>query len=70
MKIDLLIKIHVFWEGHKIVVPVKSKVEIFQNFVAFLDHMNFTWEIECIADFFFSKKLNEHARLLGSSEYV
>ena len=55
MKIDLLTKIHVFWEGHKIVVPVKSKVEIFQNFVAFLEHMNFSREIECIADFFSQK---------------
>ena len=45
-------KIHIFWEGHKIlqnlhltfvqyVVPVKSKVEISQNFVAFSKYMNF-----------------------------
>ena len=47
-----------FWEGHKIckiftlllsyVVPVKSKVKISQNFVAFSEYMNFNtyaiWE--------------------------
>ena len=38
-----------FWEGHKIftlflsyVVPVKSKMKILQNFVAFSEYMNFT----------------------------
>ena len=44
-------KVHIFWEGHKIceistidlsyVVPVKSTVEISQNFVAFSEYMNF-----------------------------
>ena len=44
-------KVHIFWEGHKIceiftlllsyVVPVKSKVKISQNFVAFSEYMNF-----------------------------
>ena len=45
-------KVHIFWEGHKILrnlhltflsyeVPVKSKVEILQNFVAFSEYMNF-----------------------------
>ena len=29
------------------VVPVKSKVEILQNFVAFSEYMNFTWEWFC-----------------------
>ena len=48
-----LVKVHIFWEGHKFlrnlhltflsyVVPVKSKVEISQNFVAFSQHINFT----------------------------
>ena len=48
-------KVHIFWEGHKIfckistlllsyVVPVKSKVEISQNFVAFSEYINFTWQ--------------------------
>ena len=43
------IKVHIFWEGHKIsivdlsyVVPVKSMVEISQHFVAFSEYMNFT----------------------------
>ena len=49
------IKVHIFWEGHKIlqicktstlllayVVPVKSKVEISQNFAAVSEYMNFT----------------------------
>ena len=50
-------EVHVFWEGHKNfceisilllshvqnqVVPVKSKLEISQNFVAFSEYMNFT----------------------------
>ena len=46
------VKVHIFWEGHKIlwkfpltfvlyVVPVKGKVMISQNFVAFSDYMNF-----------------------------
>ena len=45
-------KVHIFWEGHKIlrnlhsylsyVVPVKSNVEILQNFVSFSEYMNFT----------------------------
>jgi hypothetical protein len=45
-------KVHIFWEGYKIlrnlhltlsyVVPVKSKVEISQNFVAFSEYMNFS----------------------------
>ena len=48
--IDYLCKIHIFWEGHKslwnlhltsYIVPVKSKVEISQNFVAFSEYMNF-----------------------------
>ena len=43
-------KVHIFWDGHKIlqnlhltsyVVPVKSKVKISQNFVAFSKYMNF-----------------------------
>ena len=44
-------KVHIFWEGHKILgnlhltfvlctVPVKSMVEISQNFVAFSEYMN------------------------------
>ena len=48
-KFDSL-KVQIFWEGHKIstlllsyVVPVKSKVEISQNFVAFSEYMNFTF---------------------------
>ena len=48
-------KVHIFWEGHKIlrnlhltfvlcnVVPVKSKVKISQNYVAFSEYMNFTY---------------------------
>ena len=46
------IKVHMFWEGHKFceiftlllsyVVPVKNKVNILQNFVAFSEYMNFT----------------------------
>ena len=46
------IKVHIFWEGHKIlqnlhktflsyVVPVKSKVKISWNYVAFSEYMNF-----------------------------
>ena len=45
------IRVHLFWEGHKIlrnlplllssVVPVKNKVEISQDFVAFSEYMNF-----------------------------
>jgi len=44
-----VIKVHVFWDGHKFckistlilsyVVPVQSKVEISQNFVAFSEFM-------------------------------
>ena len=44
-------KVYVFWESHKIlwnlqldlsyVVPVKSTVEILQNFVAFSEYTNF-----------------------------
>ena len=51
-------KVHVFWEGWEFpeistlllsyVVPVKSKVEISQNFVAFSEYMNFTTAIKCI----------------------
>ena len=49
-------KVHIFWEGHKIlrnlhltfvlVVPVKSKVKISQNFVAFSEYMNFIYLIQ------------------------
>ena len=53
------IKAHIFWEGHKIftlllsyVVPVKSKVKISQNFVAFSEYMNFT-----IADVLYGRPL-------------
>ena len=44
-----LVKIHIFWEGHKILrnlhltfilCSVKSKVKILQNFVAFSEYMN------------------------------
>ena len=45
---NFVTKVHVFWEGHNIstvdlsyVVPVKSTVEILQNFVAFSEYMNF-----------------------------
>ena len=51
--------IYVFWEGHKIckmftlllsyVVPVKSKVKISQNFVAFPEYMNFMAKAEADA---------------------
>ena len=43
-------KVDIFWAGHKVeistlllsyVVPVKSKVEILQNFVTFSQYMNF-----------------------------
>ena len=47
----ILIKVHIFWEGHKIceifplllsyVVSVKSKGKNSQNFVAFSEYMNF-----------------------------
>ena len=41
-----LSKVHIFWEGHKILQNlhltfVKSKVKISQNFVAFSEYMNF-----------------------------
>ena len=49
-------KVHIFREGHKIlrnlhlafvyVVPVKSKVKILQNFVAFSKYMNFSRNFE------------------------
>ena len=45
------IKVHLFWEDHKIstlllsyVVPVKSMVEILQYFVTFSEYMNFILE--------------------------
>ena len=47
-----VLKVHIFWEGHKILQNLhltfvlssafKSKVEISQNFVAFSEYMNFT----------------------------
>ena len=47
----LFVKVHIFWEGHKIlqnstvdlsyVVPFISTVEILQNFVAFSEYVNF-----------------------------
>ena len=47
--LKLPIKVHIFWEDHKIlrnlhltVHTVKSRVEILQNFVAFSECMNFT----------------------------
>ena len=51
------IKVHIFWEGHKILqnlhltfvqyaVPVKSKVEISQNFVDFSENMNFKEQLD------------------------
>ena len=46
-----IFKVHIFWESHKIftlllsflsyIVPVKSKLEILQNFVAFSEYTNF-----------------------------
>ena len=47
-----LVKVHIFWEGQKLlqnlhrrfvlcIVPVKSTVEISQNFVAFSEYKNF-----------------------------
>ena len=51
MFVNLIIKVYIFWEGHKIlqnlhedlsyVVTVKSMVEISQNFIAFSEFMNF-----------------------------
>ena len=48
-------KVHIFWEGHTIlpnlhltfvlVVPVKSKVKILQNFVAFSEYMDFKLQL-------------------------
>ena len=52
-KIEIFFKVHIFWEGHNIlqifnfnlllsyVVPVKSKVKISQNLVAFSECINF-----------------------------
>ena len=56
------IKVHIFWEGHKIlrnlpltfdstVHTVKSKWKISQNFVAFSEYMNFTFEFQLCNDF-------------------
>ena len=50
-------KVHIFWEGHKIlrnlhrvdlsyVVTVKSTVEISENFMAFSEYMNFTMGVQ------------------------
>ena len=48
-----LIKVHVFWEGHKILrnlhltfvlLPVKSNVKISQNFVDFSEYMNYNYQ--------------------------
>ena len=46
-------KVHIFWEATKFckiftlllpyVVPVKSKVKISQNFAAFSEYINFSW---------------------------
>ena len=51
---DYIDKVHIFWEGHKILqistVDLtgttwdKSTVEILQNFVAFSEYMNFIIE--------------------------
>ena len=39
------LKVHIFWEGHKI-LPVRSKVKILQNYVAFSEYMNFKeWSV-------------------------
>ena len=64
-----LSKVHIFWKRHKFceistlllsyVVPVKSKVEILQNCVAFSEYMNFKG-----AEFFF-----ENYRLLKFKEF-
>ena len=52
LQITCLGKVHIFWEGRKILQNLhltfewpnkdKSKVEISQNFVAFSEYMNFT----------------------------
>ena len=49
----LIFKVHIFWEGHKILRnlhltfvlcrPVKSKVKISQNLAAFSEYMNFNY---------------------------
>ena len=45
-------KVHIFWEFYEIstvdfycVVPVKSRVDILQNFVVFSDYMNFNIKV-------------------------
>jgi hypothetical protein len=49
-------KVHVFWGGEiftlllSYVVPVKSKVKISQNFVAFSEYMNFKASLKWILD--------------------
>ena len=63
---DRLCKVHIFWEGHKIlqnldlsyVVPVKSMVEILQNFMAFSEYMNLIYK----TFFLFLKKKRSYAR--------
>ena len=47
-----IFKVHIFWKGHKIftlllsyVQPVKSKVKISQNYVAFSEYMKFIRKI-------------------------
>ena len=56
-------KVHIFWEDHNIlwnlhltlfyIVPVKSKVEILQNFVTFSEYMNFRIVIYVVPKPFF-----------------
>ena len=58
-------KVHISWEGHKIyeifpllltkVHTVKSKGKISQNFVTFLEYMNFTSEVHLAFNFRFNK---------------
>ena len=61
LKFHIIINVHIFWEGQKIlqnlhltfvqsyVVPVKSKVEISQNILAFSEYMNFTYLSWCMS---------------------
>ena len=62
VQIILNIKVHIFWEGYKIllsyVVPVKSKEKISENFVAFSEYMNFK-QIHHITAYLFNFLLYE-----------
>jgi hypothetical protein len=76
-------KVNIFWEGHQIlrnlhltlsyVVPVKSKMKISQNYVAFSEYMNFKRKVKLTLYMFVNQSVvnfTTHGLVYSNSKWL